>query len=77
METMYERSKDILQLKSIQNVDELPPFQKNQKILVEFARDAALHIITTQTAEDSADKLIQCPKCGYAKDSWSCKASHG
>jgi len=67
VETILERSKNILNLSYLKRIDKVPPWMKKQKILIEFARDAALHIIASQhsAAPDSEGK---CSTCGGRKN---------
>lgn len=63
METILDRSRDILNLSYLKRIDKIPEFMRKQKILVEFARDAALHIIASHPTEpgegEIQDKLHQ------------------
>ena len=75
--TIFERSKEVLELKALRI--EAPPWMIKQKILIEFARDAALHIIASQpgveaeakyrcffcsTSTQPTEKGQACPICG-------------
>lgn len=70
MKTILERAKDILNLSYIKKVDETPEWMPKQKKLIEFARDAAEHIISTQQSQSSRpnDTYVTaayiCPECG-------------
>lgn len=56
---MFDRAKAILELSYIKNIPKIPDYMKKQKILCEFARDAALHIIASQPSD-----AVDCEVCG-------------
>jgi len=48
MDTIFERAKDILNQPHIKKIEKIPKWMPKQRKLVEFAKDAALHIIASQ-----------------------------
>ena len=49
METILDRAKDILERPHIKKIAKIPAFMPQQRKLVEFARDAALYIIDSES----------------------------
>lgn len=63
---LVERAEEILESSQIKDIELIPEFMEKQRLLCEFARDAALYIIASQPGEKTVlDGTFNCPECGF------------